>query len=82
MPLPFRLCIFRILNDSPEIAGSSSARKRIAPFYPQVFLTFLGFLNIHRPIPNKAPVDIMVSISTEHAHTSCKLLPTYKGQSR
>lgn len=45
--------IFRILNDSPENQGRGSA-----PFCPQVFLISLRFLNIHRPIPNKAPVTL------------------------
>lgn len=82
MLLPFHLCIFRILNDSLEIMGSGSARKCIAPFCPQVFLTFPSFLNILRPIPSKGPVDLMVSISTKHAHISCILLPTYMVPSR
>lgn len=78
----FVCAFFRILNDSPEIMGSSSACKCITPFYPQDFLAFLSFLNIHRPIPNKAPVDLTGSISTKHVHTSCTLLPTYMGQTR
>lgn len=58
--------------------GSSSVCKFVAPFYPHVLLTFLSFLNIHRPIPNKAPVDTMVSISLKHAHTSsCCYQPTW-----
>lgn len=82
MLLPFHLCIFRTLNDSLEIMGSGSAHKCIAPFCPQVFLTFPSFLNILRPIPSKGPVDLMVSISTKDAHISCILLPTYVVPSR
>ena len=43
MLLPFHLCIFRILNDSPEITGSSSAQQCLTPFHPQVLPTFLSF---------------------------------------
>lgn len=37
-----------------------SAHQGIAPVCPQLFQTSLSCLNIHGPMPNKAPVDFMV----------------------
>lgn len=75
--LPFHFCILRILDDSPEITGSSSAWKFILPFCHQAFLIFLSFWNIHRPIPNK---PYSFHIHPAHTHNPHAVTNIYGGK--